>query len=88
MTVVDGGVEHIDPGFEAGFDRSRVGLVRGIAGLAQVRSQSNGRKPKLVHTWDMFSLTKVAGVAQIGEAIAVAAGAGGSGVSGKHGKLV
>ncbi len=86
MTVVDGSVEHVDSGSQPGLNGCDVGLVGGIAGLAEIGSQSDGRQPKLAHSRHMLGLTKVAGIAQVGEAVAIAGGAGGRGMSGEHGK--
>ena len=88
MAVVDGSIEHVDSGSQAGLNGCDVGLVGGIAGLAEIGSQSDGRQPKLAYSRHMLGLAEVAGIAQIGEAVAIAGGAGGSGMSGKHGEIV
>ena len=86
MAVVDGGIEHIDSGPQPGLNGCDVGLVRGIAGLAEIGSQSDGRQPELAYSRHLLGLAKMAGVAQVGEAVAIAGGAGGRGMSGEHGK--
>src|SRR6185312_2808029 len=86
MAVVDGGIEHIDSGPQPGFNGCDVGLVRGVAGLAEIGSQSDGRQPKLVYSRHLPGLAEVPGIAQVGEAVAIASGASGRGLSGKHGK--
>ena len=88
VTVVDGGVQNIDTRSQAGLDRSHVGLIGGIAGVAEICPQSDGGKPKLIYAGHVRCLAEVAGVAQIRKAVAIAGSAGGGGMSRKHGEIV
>src|ERR1700690_4130717 len=41
MPVVDGTIQNIDAGVKTGLNRRGVGLIGGVAGVAQISSQSN-----------------------------------------------
>jgi len=88
VTIIDGGIENVDPGLQAGLDGGDIALVGSIAGLAQIRSQSDGRKPKLTHSRHMLGAAKVIGIAEIWEAVAIARCSCCGGTSGKHAKSV
>jgi hypothetical protein len=88
VAVIDGGIENVDAGAQPGFNGGNVGLVGGIAGLANIRSQSDGGQPEFAHSRYMFSLAEVASVAQCREAVAIASRAACGGASGKHRKSV
>jgi hypothetical protein len=81
VPVINCGIEDIYSRPQAHLNRRHVGLIGGIAGGAEIRSQPDGGKPKVVDSRHMLSLAEVAGITQIGKTIAIPGGAGGGSMS-------
>jgi len=84
MPVIYGRIEYVDAGTHSSRNGFDVLVIGGILGLTEIGAQSDRGQPEIANSDNMLRTAEVSGIAQLGEAIAIARRAFDGGMPGEH----